>query len=290
MMRPILSCWLLALVPCLAMADEPDALTKARKLLHTGKYAESLEAFDALAPLAKDHPDKVQVALGRAGCLAATGEIDKALEALKPFCEGEKPDPDASARAADLEFSRGHWTEAEALARAATKARPDHVPAKWVLARLLEAKGQAKEADAAFRWFIDQHNKDQKAPSRDAEALVIIGQAAEKYYRANARGEDLKETLEEVMNDLYENAIRADPTYWKAPLMEARLFLSGYNERAATKELIRRRRSIPERRKSWSRWARPTCRATSSPRGGNGPRPPSKSTRIMDRPTSCWPT
>lgn len=271
-------------------AAPPDGFDAAHKLLQTGKYAEALEAYDALAKDTPDDAAKVKAAIGKADSLASTGELEKAAEALKPFAEREKPDPDAAARLADLEFDRGHWDRDRALANSAIKIKDDHVAARWVLARLLESTGKLKEADTAFKWFIDYQNKDPKALSRNAPALVIVGQAAERDYRRNARGEDLKDTLEEVINDLYDAALRTDPTYWQAPWLEAKLFLSGYNEPAAMKELTLARKINPGRPRSSSLLARRICRATSSLRVARELSPPWKSTPTTRRPTSSWPT
>ena len=78
-----------------------------------------------------------------------------------------------------------------------------------------------------------------------ADALLLVGQAAERYYRASARGEELSDSLNDVINDIYEAALRVDPNCWQAPLLEGRLFLSGYNERSATRELARAQQINP---------------------------------------------
>src|SRR5262249_48056770 len=79
----------------------------------------------------------------------------------------------------------------------------------------------------------------QEKVEKDSEALILIGQAAERYYRANARGEELSESLNDVINEIYEAAIKADPDCWQAPWLEGRLFLSGYDEKHAKPELQR---------------------------------------------------
>ena len=49
----------------------------------------------------------------------------------------------------------------------------------------------------------------------------------------------MSDSLNDVINQVYEAALKADPQCWQAPWLEGRLFLSGYNESAATKELTR---------------------------------------------------
>ena len=75
--------------------------------------------------------------------------------------------------------------------------------------------------------------------------MLLVGQAAERYYRASARGEELSDALNDVINEIYEAALRVDPNCWRAPWLEGRLFLSGYNERAASRELARAQQINP---------------------------------------------
>ncbi len=245
MVRKSLAWMLLAMAP--TMVARADGFDDARDLWKTGKYAEAQDSYEK-ALKAIDPPDaatRSKYALGLAECLASQGESDQAAATLQNEIEAQPENADLRARLADLQFGRGQWDEALANAEAALKAKPDHLLGRWVLARMLEARGKRDEALKAWQWFIDYHNDHQRALSKDADALLIIGQAAEKYYRAKARGPELSETLNEVINDIYEAAIVADPKCWQAPWLEGRLFLSGYNERAALKELSRALRINP---------------------------------------------
>lgn len=217
-------------------------LAEARRLLQNGRYAESLEAFDALrkGPPALKPADSAAVALGRAECLASTGELDQAAAALTEALAGpNKADPDLLARLADLRLARGDWPGAASAAAEALKASPDHLAARWVDARLLEAKGEGDKAVEAWKWFVDAYNARAEAIGKDAASLLIVGQASERYYRAKARGDELAESLNDVINEIYEGAAKADPHCWQAPWLEGRLFLSGYNEGKAMPELLR---------------------------------------------------
>src|SRR5262249_35500984 len=73
-------------------AGQAVGLPEARRLWQNGRYAEALEAYDALAKAAGDQKlkpaDAAKVALGRADCLASQGENDKAAEALKEALDG----------------------------------------------------------------------------------------------------------------------------------------------------------------------------------------------------------
>ena len=144
-----------------------------------------------------------------------------------------------------LYLTRGDWEAAEAAMRQAEKLDPDHLLARWVEGRLLELRGELEKAVAAWKWFVDRYNEKRAEIVTSAEALLLVGQAAERYYRASARGEELSDSLNDVINDIYEAALRVDPNCWQAPLLEGRLFLSGYNERSATRELARAQQINP---------------------------------------------
>ncbi|AMV36281.1 tetratricopeptide repeat protein [Planctomyces sp. SH-PL62] len=220
-------------------ADEP------RRLMASGRYAEADEAYDALAKAAREKPDGLTpdlertIALGKAEAKAAQGESDEAIEILKAAEAGEPKSAKIPAKLAELHFQRGRWEAADEAVARASAIDADDLLGRWVAVRLLESRGELEKAVDACKWFVDRYNTHRDEVAKDAEALILIGQAAERYYRASARGEELAEALNDVINEIYEGALRADPTCWKAPWLEGRLFLAGYNERAASKELAR---------------------------------------------------
>ncbi len=189
MSRKILVCgWFVAaLVGRFAVrADEPGGIKGARRLWQNGRYAEALEAYDeAQNRPGKRHPDEgVKVALGRADCLASQGEYEKArvvIEGAIKLRKDRKDNADLLARLADLKFGRGDWEAASAAAAAALEARPDHLAARWVEARVFEAKGESDKALDAWKWFVDRYNADRDNISKDADSLLIVGQASERY-------------------------------------------------------------------------------------------------------------
>src|SRR5262245_38106675 len=124
-------------------AAPTDGLEDARRLLQNGRYAEAQEAYEAhlekenLAP-----PVKAKAVLGHADSLAAQGEVEKALEAVLALAKDQPENADLTARIADLKLSRGDWPGADEAAKQALKADSSHIGAKWVEARLLEARGE----------------------------------------------------------------------------------------------------------------------------------------------------
>ena len=128
------------------MVAEPDGAVEARRLWQNGRYAEALEAYDELlkAPGGLSAAARARLVLGRADALASQGESDKAIEGVRDLARDQPDNPDLAARLADLLFGRGDWDGAEASVRQALKADPDHLAARWVEARLLEARGESR--------------------------------------------------------------------------------------------------------------------------------------------------
>jgi tetratricopeptide (TPR) repeat protein len=222
-----------------ALAADPEGLRRAHQLWQTGKYAESLDAYEKLAKAAdaKDAKTLAKIALGRSDSLVSTGKLDEAIAALKSAVVEKEPEADILARIAEIEFNRGHWDEAESTASQALKVDKDHLLARWVVGRLHESRGELKQAQSQWKWFVDHYNVRQNQYAKQPETLCLIGQAAEKYYRGTARGEDFAESLNDVINEMYETAIKGDPRCWQAPWLEGRMFLAGYNESLALREL-----------------------------------------------------
>ena len=236
---------LFVLAALVAQAGGPVDADGAARLLDSGRYAEAEEAYEALAKKAETDPKALSpeltlaVTLGRAEAMAAQGDADEAVKVLEAAEAGEPKSAKVSARIADLHFSRGRWEDADAAVARALAIDPDDLLARWTAARLLEARGERDKAVDACQWFVDSYNADREKFAGDADALILIGQAAERYYRARARGEEMADALNDVINEIYEGALKADPACWRAPWLEGRMFLAGYNERAASKELAR---------------------------------------------------
>jgi tetratricopeptide (TPR) repeat protein len=232
-------------------AQQASKLKDARRLLQNGRYAEAAEALAEIEAEAKKQPGgltaelKAIVALDKAECEASQGNYGKAIDGLDAAAAQDPRRADLPARLADLQLARGAWEKAEAAMRRALQLDPDHLLAHWVEARLLELRGELEPAVAGYKWFVDRYNQRRPEILESAAALVLVGQASERYYRYSARGEELSDALNDVINEIYESALRADPNYWQAPWLEGRLFLSGYNERSATRELARAQQINP---------------------------------------------
>ncbi len=234
-----------------APATGDPQLKEARRLLNNGRYAEADEAFNAVKTAASKPPGhlepplKVALALGIAECRASQGEYPSAIEILKST-EAEVPgSADLPARLSDVYLTRGDWDAAEAAMKRALKVDPDNLAARWTEARLYGLRGNREKSVAACKWFIDRYNDRREQIIHDADALLLVGQAAERYYRATARGEELKDSLSDILTEIYDTALRVDPTCWRAPWLEGRLFLSGHDEMHAAQELARAQQINP---------------------------------------------
>jgi cellulose synthase operon protein C len=233
--------------PAVAVAQ----IKEARRLLQNGRYAEADEAYTAALAGAEKAPGaltpalKVAIGLGKAECLASQGDYVKAIASLSALEAQEPKNADVRARLANLHLIRGDWPAAETALNEALALDADHLLARWVQTRLLELHGELDKSVAAFKWFVDRFNDKNPEIVKNSDALLLIGQAAERYYRATARGEELKDSLVDVITEIYEAALAVDPNCWQAPWLIGRLYLSGYNERAATRELARAQQINP---------------------------------------------
>ncbi len=234
-----------------AVAGITEKVKDARRLLRNGRYAEAEEALAAIEADSKKSAGqltpalKTTVILSKSECQASQGDYVKAIGMVKAAVAAEPTNADLAARLAELYLIRGEWEAAEAATVQARKSDTDNLLARWVEGRLLELRGEQEKSVAAWKWFVDRYNEKRADIVASADALILVGQAAERYYRASARGAELSDSLNDVINDVYEAALRVEHDCWQAPLLEGRLFLSGYNERAAARELARAQQINP---------------------------------------------
>ena len=196
---------------------ESKSWDAAQRLLQNGRYAEAEEAFLAAASEAKKQKDgltpqlEAALTMGRADCQTSHGETAKAIEALKSLAGRQPRNADVTARLAELHFQRGEWELADAAVKQTLDVNTDHLLGRWVAVRLLESRGKLEDAVKGCKWFVDHYNTRPPDLARNARNLLLVGQAAERYYRATARGEELSDALNDVINEIYEAALRADP-------------------------------------------------------------------------------
>jgi predicted Zn-dependent protease len=210
-----------------AVADAPPApLAEARRLFLTGKYAEALDAY---VPGEKEHP--VVAAIGKARCLTANGKLDEADEVLTAALVAQPQAAALHAELAQAAFARGDVKIAEQHVAAALAVDPKCRLARWIAAELLRTSGKLPEADAAYKWFVDDYNDTESFT--DPDDLRYIGLGAAQYARWNR----LSDQFTFLVNELFPSALELDKNYWPAKLESGLLFLEKYNESEAAKDL-----------------------------------------------------
>jgi len=231
-----------ALPPALLQADENQAdkkqankcgdskqqagdLPAANRLLLAGKYAEAVDAFTKLL-----EKEPVAAAVGLARSHASTGNLDKATRGLSACVEKHPDAADAWAELARLAFDRGDYTAAAKAVEAALKARDNQFQARWIQAELLRVAGKLKEADAAYKWFVDYYNGHEVS---DPESLHWIGLGAGQFARWNR----LSDQFHFLVNELYPDSLKDAPDFWWANYEAGLLFLEKYNQADAAREL-----------------------------------------------------
>jgi hypothetical protein len=213
------------LIAALASAARGDDLAAPRKLLLGGKYEEAVEAYQALA-----EKKPVAAAIGQARAFNAIGKDIDAQAALSEAFDKQGANADLLAEIAALHLQCGRLGACDGAVTQALKINPDHLLARWIQAERWRTTGKLDEADQAYKWFVDYYNDHDV---KDAEALCLLGRGAAQY----ARWHRLSDQFAFLVNELYPDALAAEPDYWPAAYESGMLFLEKYNQPEATKQL-----------------------------------------------------
>lgn len=207
--------------PRAAAGDEPAA---ARHLYLTGKYAEAAEGYQKLAEAKPD-----AAAIGLALCASAQGNYAEADATLAKAIAAGAESAELHAERAALAFQRGDYGTAQLEVDAALKLAPESLAARWWQAELFRTAGRLDEAEAAYKWLVDDYNA---RDDHSADELRWIGLAAGQF----ARWRRLSDQFSFLVNELWPDAVRADRDYWPAHYESGMLFLEKYNRPQATRE------------------------------------------------------
>ena len=208
-------------------ADEtkPDGpLAAAKQRLQRGNYAEARSAFEELA---KDPKTAPAAAAGVAASWRAEGEYTRALGVLDDAVKAAADNPDLLAHRADLLYFLGKWDDAMKDAGEAIARQEKHFLARWVRAQVLRDKGNLTPADNEMRWFVREYTAASNADKdiTDPELLALVGQAGTE----NARWHSLSKQFAFILNEVYKDALKADPDYWQVEHLAGRMLLEKYN-------------------------------------------------------------
>jgi tetratricopeptide (TPR) repeat protein len=207
-----------------AAAD--SSLAQARRLLMTGRYEEARRSFAAAAR------DSVPAAIGEARSWDATGARDSAVTILRRAAVAHPRSADLRAELARLEFESGRLEDTRRDVDAALELEDRHPAARFVAAELHRVAGRLEQANDGYRWFIRLYNQEQDR-IQDPEVLRCIGLAAAQYARWNRNSGQ----FHFLVNTLYPDILKLDPSYWPAHLEAALLFVEKYNLKDAQAEL-----------------------------------------------------
>ncbi|MGC3968052.1 MAG: tetratricopeptide repeat protein [Pirellulales bacterium] len=213
------------------VAEKKSPLVEARKLYLGGSYAEAQEQYEA----ARDKLPQ-DAALGLARCFAAEGKLDEAAAAIEAGLAKSKADEASPvvgwlhAERARLAFDAGDYPQAAAGVKAALAADAKNRLARWIAAELHRTAGRLEEAEAGYKYFVDDYNATDEFT--DPDDLRYIGLGAAQY----ARWARLSDQFTFLVNELLPSAMDLDEDYWQTRYESGMLFLEKYNEPEAQKE------------------------------------------------------
>jgi Tfp pilus assembly protein PilF len=205
-------------------ANQPQTISHARSLFLTGKYAEAGEAYDKLL---KSEP--VAAAIGLARVTEAQGKSDDAIQRLEKVVKEREKEPAIHAELARLKFERGDHEATAKLVEQALKLNADQPLARWIQAELYRTAGRLQDANAAYKWFVDFYNRQDRID--DPDTLRLIGRAAAQHARWNR----LSDQYHFLVNELYPAILQLDEHYWPAHFEAGLLFLEKYNRGEAAR-------------------------------------------------------
>jgi tetratricopeptide (TPR) repeat protein len=209
-------------------------LKEARTRLLRGNYAEAREAYTALA---KDEKHRIPASIGLSKALQSEGDYDQALSVVEAALKETPKSADLLARKAELLYLRGRWAEAEKAASAAVEHKDDSFLGRWIRGQVYRDRGQLKEADEEFRWFIRTYLKSQEDDKEitDPDTLLLIGLAGIE----RARWHNLNDQYQFILDEVFAFAAKRDKDFWPAEYQSGRLFFEKYNKAGAARAFDR---------------------------------------------------
>jgi tetratricopeptide (TPR) repeat protein len=221
MSKHLTACLLL----CAASAVQAaPSLKDARQRWLKGNYEEAQSQYEELA---KNPKLRSPATIGLSRALASQGEYDKALAVVEKALKDLPKDANLLARQAEVLYLRGRADAAEKAAEAALKGSKDHFLARWVRAQVYRDRGELKKADAEVRWFVRTYTERSNADNdiKDPEELLLVGLAGCE----NARWNNLSDQFEFILNEVYKDALKAEPDFWPVEYHAGLLLLEKYN-------------------------------------------------------------
>lgn len=219
-----LSYCLLIIAPQMGLAQQKTEYPALKQRLQRGNYAEARAGYEGLIKVEKP---AVAAFVGLATVDRMEGKYAEALDTLDAGLKAFPNDPDLLANRADMQYFLGRWTEAGSDAEASIKQQEANFLARWVRAQLLRDRGDLKAADQEVRWFVKKYTETTNAGKdiTDAGELLIVGQAGTE----NARWNNKPQQFGFILNEVYRDALKADPDCWYAEYLAGRLLAEKHN-------------------------------------------------------------
>jgi tetratricopeptide (TPR) repeat protein len=217
------ACLLVVVCAALGPGAEP-ALKEARQRWLRGNYAEAREQYEALLNKADQ---RAAASIGLSRTLQSEGDYDKALSVVETALKDLPHDANLLARQAEVLYLRGRWEDADKAASAALGENKDHFLARWVLAQVHRDRGDLQKADAECRWFVRTYTQRSDADNdiKDPEELLLVGLAGADY----ARNHHIPDQFKFIVQEVYPDALKAEPDLWQAEYQAGLLLLEKYN-------------------------------------------------------------
>ncbi len=172
LLKIALDCSAWALLLAAAPFANAAEVEEAWGLFWRGQAEEAEEQFTELAE------KEPRGALGLARVLTERGETAEAETQLTAAMEKFPEAGELPAERASLAFHRGDYEAARVHIAEALALDENQPLARWLTAELHRVEGRIPEADRAYAWFIDRHNRGRDL---DLESLYYIGEAAAQY-------------------------------------------------------------------------------------------------------------
>lgn len=202
--------------------------------LQRGNYAEAQAGFEALL---KEPSPQPAAFVGLATCHRMEGRYSSAIEVLDAGLKQHPGHADLLAHRADLLLSLGRWDDASRDAEDSIKKQGAQFRARWVRARLLRDRGDIAAADKEVRWFVRAYSEASAAQKdiSDADRLLLVGLAGAE----NARWNNKPSQFGFILNEIYKDALKADPDCWQAEAQAGFLLLEKHNRADAAEAFDR---------------------------------------------------
>jgi len=210
-----------------------DKLATAREHTRHGRYDEGLEILEPLVTSKPDgDTDEIDIVLAMCDALSAQGQRERAEELLNGALKAKPSSKFAVVHAelAQLHFEQGRLPEAMSATEAALKIDPDQLLAHLIQAHVYAARGEVKQADDGYRWFVRYYNRRQPT---DAASLLLVCRGASQY----ARWHSVSQIFDFCVNTLCPDALKADKESWQAHQLAGQLLLEKYNKAQGQPEL-----------------------------------------------------